>query len=799
MDFPGKKVMPRYFVIAAVLIVCGIAIIVRAGYLIAKEKDYWMAVDSLNVKKDSIPMYPVRGDILADNGEVLASSVPEYRLVMDFRSYEKDSTMLRRDKFRRYLSIMLDLDTLCRSMHAVFPDIDTLQLREHIIKGFHKNSSTWFIYPGRVSYIQYAKLMQQPFFNEDAQRKGFRADPFEVRKKPFGSLAGRFVGDLEIRGKKNIGRTGLELTMDSVLRGQMGRKHKEKVLNKFVDAVDREPVNGYNVETTLNVTMQEICEKTLREHLEQYQEKEGGVEFGLCILMEVATGDVKAISSLTNKDGKFYDINDQAITYRTEPGSVFKPMSFLIAFDEGHLHMNDLVNVGNGRKKFYGQTMTDHNVGSGGYGTLTAEMCIANSSNIGVATFIDRFYSSNPQHYIDKLLEIGVGEDLKVPIPNYRKPRIKAPNNLLQGEYWAKTDLPWMSYGYVTQLAPINTLTFYNGIANNGKLMRPRFIKALTLNGEVVKEYEPVVLRERMAQHDEAIRNIQQCLRSVVTKGVGVRYSSKRIHIAGKTGTAVDYSGGKRNNTRFVSFAGYFPYESPKYSCIVCVKKTAPAAGGRHCEPIFVEIAETVLAQELQRNYQTAKDSAHTATPIVACGNMNAASRVLNGIGVSYREKGLPSVHEWGTAEIENREIVLERTEQPEHVIPNLKGYGVRDAVFRLERMGLKVKCIGQGHVVGQSLRPGHAIQEGERIVLTLGHSSMRTNTAADSLQQMAEKVAHNDSVLSSRQRNDSTNVKKAKDKREKKPEPQKIPKKEQKQAVSSENRPTLTNKNKRT
>ncbi|MBR1643966.1 MAG: PASTA domain-containing protein [Alloprevotella sp.] len=787
--------MPRYFVIAAMLTLCGVAILGRATYLIAYDKDYWLEVDSINVKKDLNPEYPVRGDILADNGEVLASSVPEYNLCFDFRSYEKDPVMLRRDKFRRYLTIMLNLDTICRGLHEVFPDIDTVKLQEHIIEGYHKQSAAWKVYPRRVTYIEYSKLLQQPFFNKSPRSKGFYGGKFEVRKKPFGSLAGRFVGDLEIQGQQNKGRTGLELKLDGVLRGQMGWSHRTKVLDSMVEEMDKQPENGWNVETTLNVTMQEICEKTLREHLEEYQAAEGGVEFGLCILMEVATGDVKAISSLTNKDGKFLDINDQAITYRTEPGSVFKPMSFLIAFDEGYLHMDDLVNVGNGRKKFYGREMTDHNVGSGGYGTLTAEMCIANSSNIGVATFIDRFYSSNPQHFVDKLHEIGVGEDLQVPIPNYRKPRIKAPNSLLEGEYWAKTDLPWMSYGYVTQLAPINTLTFYNGIANNGRMMRPRFIKAYTQNGEVMEEFPPVVLRERMAQHDEAIKNIQQCLRSVVVKGVGKRYNSRKIHIAGKTGTAVDYSGGRRNNTRFVSFAGYFPYESPKYSCIVCVKKNVPAAGGRHCEPIFVEIAETVLAQELQRSYQTAKDSVHTATPFVSNGDIKAAGEVLSNMNISFQRDEIPSGNAWGVAEVRGQSISLRQSDLAGNIMPDMKGYGLRDAVYRLEKMGLKVKCIGAGHVVGQSMKPGQTVTAGEKVVLTLAHGKAENRTVTDSLQHVAETAAQAEAAQAGTQRDDSTAVNNG---TEKKPAPKKKPEEKQKATPSSENRTSATNKNKK-
>lgn len=816
MDFPGKKIMPRFFGIAILIAVVCVIIVGKAFYIMTVERDYWLSV-SERFQKDNVPIPPKRGDILADNGEVLAASIPEYRMYMDFMSGERDTVRVKKDQARRDSILNVSLDSICNGLHEIFPDVEPAKMRQHLLEGRKKESKNWLIYPKRITYIQYQEVKKLPLFRLSAYSGGFHVEKSDTRKNPYGKLAVRTVGDL-YKGKDSA-RSGIELGFDSILRGKPGVSHRQKIFNKYLTIVDEPAQDGYDVQTTLNVTMQDICEKALGDKLRELQaQKIGDVEFGVCVLMEVATGDVKAIVSLSRmKDGTFQEIQNKAISNLMEPGSVFKPMSFLVAFNDGYLGMDDKVNTGCGIVNMHNRPMRDHNWRNGGYGTLTARQCIQQSSNVGVSTFIDRFYGSNPQKFVDGILATGVADDLKIPIPGYAKPQIKRPSN----PTWAKTDLPWMSIGYVTQIPPISTLTFYNGIANNGRMMRPRFVKSILHNGEVVRTYDPVVVREHMASN-EAVKNIQTCLREVVTLGVGKKAGSKLVHTAGKTGTAQVWSKAGRTDAYLVSFAGFFPYENPKYSCIVCINKTGAASGGAHCGPVFRKVAETVMAQQRLSDYSSVSDSSNIKEPMVCSGNIAASARVLKRLNVNFTEKN-PSkaVFVWGTAETTASGVVLRQNEPETGKMPDLTGYGLRDALHCLEQMGLKVKPYGIGHVKKQSIKPGHAFKKGDEVVLTLSiddeipelpDSVVKTivesneeiiggNDSLGQVQQVVkkpqpQKPAPKPSGPTAQPKKDAVAPKQQQ--KDKKPEPQNQQKK-QKNAVSSQKQDKDKSKNKRT
>lgn len=296
--------------------------------------------------------------------------------------------------------------------------------------------------------------------------------------------------------------------------------------------------------------------------------------------MEVGTGDIKAMTSLRRMaDGSYQEINADAVKNLYEPGSVFKPMSFLVGMDDGYIHMTDIVDVGCGIKEMYGRKMRDANWRSGGSGVVTVPQILQKSLNVGVSTLIDRAYHDNPRKFVEGIYRIGVAEDLKIPIPGYAKPRIRMPK--ADGSNWSKTALPWMSIGYETQIPPITTVNFYNGIANNGKLLRPRLVKAILHNGEVVKEYPVVVLREHMAKA-EAVKNIQDCLESVVSVGLGKKAGSPYFHVSGKTGTAQVWTKSGFASQYLVSFAGYFPSEN-RFTRASCAYKKAPQLRAAAC------------------------------------------------------------------------------------------------------------------------------------------------------------------------------------------------------------------------
>lgn len=710
--------MQRYAVVAVLLGLAGLSVIGRAIYLMTAEKEYWMTISSRFVRRN-IVIEPTRGNILACNGEILASSIPEYKLYLDFMSWEKDDK--RRDKDQARRDKMLEkpmIDSICTGLHDIFPDIDPDKLAEHLKAGRKAKSHYWPLYDKRITYIEYRRVRKLPWFNQSNVMSGLTPEEIKTRKNPYGRLACRTIGDL-YKGKDSA-RTGLELSMDSILRGHPGLAHRQKVFNRFLQIVDRPAIDGCDIVTTLDVNMQDICEKALNDKLTEI-----GANSGVCILMEVATGDIKAMTSLTRlSDGTYSEINADAVKNLYEPGSVFKPMSFLVGMDDGYIHMNDTWDVGNGIREMYGRKMKDANWRSGGSGLVTVPQILQKSLNVGVSSLIDKYYHDNPKKFVEGIYRIGVNEDLKLPIPGYARPRIRMPKD--DGSNWSKTALPWMSIGYETQIPPITTINFYNGIANNGKLLRPRLVKAIKRGDEIVKEYPVVVLREHMAK-PEAVKNIQDCLESVVSLGLGKKAGSKMFHTSGKTGTAQIWTKSGFASQYLVSFAGYFPSEKPQYSCIVCIQKAAPASGGGMCAPVFKQVAESVMAQRFTDDYSSVKDTLHCLNPIVGNGNLNATEAVLDELNIKYTsnidndERALT----WGRCNTSPVRLTLTPVaDDVKNVVPDVRGYGLRDAIYRLEKLGLRVKIQGIGLVTKQNMEPGHVFEKGNTITLTLGNTA---------------------------------------------------------------------------
>ncbi len=710
MKFDSKKVMYRYSVVAGLLVIAFIAVIVKAVLIMTVEKDYWTEVQKRYERtNDTIPA--ARGNILADDGQLLAASIPEYRLFIDFMSWEKDSLRRAKDQHRRDSLLEDKIDSICLGMKEIFPEVNPEKLKRHLREGRRKKSHHWKLLNRRVSYIEYRQVEKLPFFNLGKYRSGFHTEQFRTRKKPFGDLAARTIGDLyKDNGKP---RSGLELGLDTILSGKPGLSRRQKVLSRYLTIIETPPVDGLDVQTTISVPMQDICEIALSEKLAEIE-----ANAGVCILMEVATGDIKGISSLTRtSSGNYREINPIAINNMMEPGSVFKPMSFLVALNDGVITLDDEVDTGCGIVPMYGQRMRDHNWHRGGYGVLNAKQIIGNSSNIGVSQLIDAHYKHDPQKFVDGIYSTGIAEDLKLPIPGYAKPNIPSPKS--RGENWAKTDLPWMSIGYVTQIPPISTLTFYNGIANNGRMMRPRFVKNILRDGQVVRECPPVAVREQMAR-PEAVRDIRTCLEYVISDGVGKKAGSKQFKVAGKTGTAQVWTNTGFSHEYLVSFVGYFPADKPKYSCIVCIRKHGQASGGTHCGPVFRRVAETVMSAQNISDYSMARDTVYVETPLVKPGNLNAMQETLGALGVSYDAGWLPATPlRWGYAETGDR-LSLRGVEETTDAVPDVRGYGLRDAVERLERLDLRVKAEGAGHVVSQSIAPGKPFSAGDSVRLVL-------------------------------------------------------------------------------
>lgn len=696
--FNNDKVMPRYFAIAVVLTLIGIAVVGKAMYIMTAKKDYWTQVAS-RLKRDSVVVKPNRGNILSCDGQLMASSIPEYKLYMDFQAGAEDSI----GKHKRDSIWEANIDTICYELNQIFPQRSAAEFKANLLEGKHKvqkngtvGARHWDIWPKRVDYNTFCEVHNLPIFKERTYKGGFHWETYNSRRRPFGTLARRTIG--EMFGAKDSAKNGLELSLDTLLRGKNGLMHRRKILSKYLDIPVLSPEDGVDVVTTIDVGMQDLAERALVDEL-----KEINGEMGVAILMEVKTGDVKAIVNMTRgQDGNYYEMVNNAISYRCEPGSVFKVASFLVALDDGVIDTTMTIPTGCGVMEMHGRPMKDHNWRRGGYGTINVARALEVSSNIGVSYLIDKYYGHNPKKYVEGLYRIGIHEDLKLPLVGYHTPLIRMPDTKTtdRAKYWSKTTLPWMSIGYETQIAPINTVAFYNAIANDGKMMQPRFIKQLVKNGEVIREFEPVVLKDRIAK-PEAIKTMQTILEHVVSQGLGKKAGSKSFKVAGKTGTAqvADQYGSYHSGvTRYwLSFAGFFPADNPRYTCIVCLKKSGlPASGGGMSGVVFHHIAEGVMAQNLKRSVDAARDASSIMTPEVKRGDNSAANYVL----ASLKTKASSNSN-------------TNYRESSKHIVPDVTGMGAKDAVYLLESRHIKARVKGRGKVKSQSIHAGTAIKQG--------------------------------------------------------------------------------------
>ena len=708
--------MTRYFFVIILMALIGVAIVVKAGITMFAERQYWQDVADRFVK-ENVTVKPNRGNIISSDGKLMASSLPEDRIYMDFMSGKKDEKRRKKDQARRDSILTANMDSICIGLHKIFPDKSAAQFKAHLKKGRQAKSRNYLIYPKRISYIQYKEVKRLPVFCLNRYKGGFKELAYNQRKKPFGSLAARTLGDVYADTAKGA-RNGIELAFDTILKGRDGLTHRQKVMNKYLNIVDVPPVDGCDLISTIDVGMQDICEKALVDKL-----KELNAFVGVVVLMEVATGEVKAIVNMTKgKDGNYYEMRNNAISDMLEPGSTFKTASIMVALEDGKITPDYVVDTGNGQMPMHGRVMKDWNWRRGGYGKLTVTEILEVSSNVGTSYIIDHFYGSNPQKYIDGLRRMSIDQPLHLQIAGEGKPNIRGPK---ERSYFSKTALPWMSIGYETQVPPLNILTFYNAIANNGVSIRPKFVKAAVKDGEIVKEYPTEVINPKICS-DKTLAQIREILQKVVGEGLAKPAGSKQFHVSGKTGTAqisqgaAGYKAGVTNY--LVSFCGYFPSEAPKYSMIVSIQKPGPtASGGLMAGSVFSKIAERVYAKDLRLPLTSAIDTNSVVIPHVKAGEMRQTQRVLEELNINIQGKIADSRKEvWGSTHAAPQAVVLESRGIMQNFVPSVIGMGAKDAVYLLESKGLKVNLVGVGKVKSQSIANGTIIRKGQTITLTM-------------------------------------------------------------------------------
>ncbi len=678
------------------------------------EREKWEEIAQKCVI-DSVTLNVSRGDIVAADGQLLATYVPEYKLYLDYNIYEKDSAKYAKLLAKKDTLFFAKLDSMSQGLARLLPDKSEKWFRNRLLEGYKRRSRHWLIYPKRISYLDFKEVKKLPYFNASKYLSGFRGEEFNKIDKPFGSLAARTLGD--VSGSTGRGISGLQLKFDSLLAGKPGLGHKVKTMNRYITVVDRMPVEGADVHTTLDVNMQDFCENALVSKL-----KEIDGMYGVAMLMEVKTGDIKAITNMVRgSDGEYHDIQNLAVSQLMQPGSVFKTVSITAAMESGKVKITDRVDCSSGSVTVGGHTIRD--ASSRSRKVISVPEVLGYSSNVGVIKLITDAFGQNrqtEQEFCDDILKLGIAEDLQLDLPGYQRARIPSPRSM--GEYWSASSMASMSIGYSTMVPPISLLAFYNGLANGGRMMRPRIVTHVTRNGEVIMDIPPRAIKERMCS-PSTVKDITKCLRWVVSDGLGGKAGSQYFSVAGKTGTARvqerDHYG-----EYLITFVGFFPVENPQYTCIVCMRKKGIGSGGGMCGPVFKEIAEYAMAQGKQTTIRDNVDSLHAIPPVLDFTNLLYANRALSDL--NYIIPGNQAIkpshrYTYGSIDVKNRHVSNKVMKEHVDRVPNLTGMGPRDALYMLEKMHLRVSLQGVGKIVGQSLPPNHVVKPGEKIVLTLG------------------------------------------------------------------------------
>lgn len=698
-----KQIRRRFTAVMLLFFLLLIVIFCRIIKIQFVEGSAWRAL-AKKQKKENVEVLPNRGNILSRDGQLMASTIPVYALYMDFQAVDQDT-------FFHYLN------PLCRQLSRKLGDRSVYGYRQYLLKGYEKHSREYVLTKRKVTHSELREIQKFPLFIKGRFQSGLYEKKYYKREKPFGSLASRTIGDIYGEFSRG-GKNGLELEYNSILMGTPGLCARQKVAGKYISVVTKEPKDGTDLLTTIDVRMQDIAETALRKELSRINAKSGSV-----VLMDVKTGEILAMTNLAAADsGVYVESQNFAVADKSEPGSTFKIFSMIVALEDKMLRPTDSVNTGNGIRYMYGRKMEDHNANHGGYHIITAAKSIWVSSNIGVSYLIDKAYRSNPSRFVNGLYRIGLNKPMSIEIPGAARPYIPYPKD--KRRYWAKTDLPWMSIGYVTQMPPIYTLAYYNAIANNGVLMKPYLVKEFQQNGETIKKFQPTILNPKICS-DATLNIIHGMLDSVVTCGTGAGVKSKVVKIAGKTGTAQiskGASGYQQGGVTYqVSFCGYFPANNPRYSCIVVVRepKKEPPAGGKQAGGVFKEIAERITALNTFL-IPVRADTAKRDLPNLKSGNYILTRNLINSLNLGNCISAGEIPSGWIIPGRKGNAIELAIMKKYLNLVPDVKNMGARDAVYLLGSMGLKVRIAGKGKVVEQSLIPGALYTRGETIILRL-------------------------------------------------------------------------------
>jgi cell division protein FtsI (penicillin-binding protein 3) len=645
-----------------------------------------------------------RGDILTNDGRLLASSVPYYTIYMDTRSTGMSGATWSNG-----------INGLSAGLAKLVGERSASGWKSAITEA-RKKGDRYFLIKRKVDYETLKQLKALPIFREGQYKGGMVAQVENRRILPNSDMAARTIGYLNLGDEGN--EVGVEGAFDKELAGKNGVAIKQRLTGGDWITVDGpnsvESRDGNDVVTTLDIDLQDVATTALLKQL-----LKNDADHGCAVLMEVATGDVKAIANLElGKDGNYYETYNYAIGESTEPGSTFKLPALMAALEDGVIDTGDIVDTGTGSVKFYNKIIKDTK--EGGNGKITVKQVFEKSSNVGTSKIIYEHYKDNPKEFVNRLYAMKLNEKLNIQLKGEGTPLIRYPGDKL----WSGLTLPMMSHGYEVQMTPLQILTFYNAVANDGRMMRPRFVTEILRNGSVIKSYQPEVIINSIASRS-TIRKAKIMMEGVVQHGTATNLKNANYKIAGKTGTAqiAKDKYGYRQDARIsyqASFVGYFPAENPLYSCIVVVN--APSNGVYYgnvvAGTVFKEISDKVYATSFFSDYKSEnKEEKKLNAPEAGNGFRDDINEVLGNLDVRYRRT---ADDDWVATRESGDTIRLASVKVEAGVVPDVRGMSLRDAIYLLENSGLRVRYNGKGRVLRQSPEHGARYFEGATVALEM-------------------------------------------------------------------------------
>ena len=703
-----KSILIRVYLAFGLMVFGALMVFGKLLHLQYVDGDKWREIaDSLTIRERVIEA--ARGNIYSNDGSLLATSVPEYEIRFDAMAIPSEHNQVFNAR----------VDSLASKLATFFKDKSARQYLTYL-KEARAKKQRYVLIKRNVSHQQLKVLKTFPLlrnFKEEKER--FSSSLIAVRENkrilPFTNLAARTIGYKNSKG--DTVRVGLEGAYGDYIEGKSGVQLMQRIAGGVWIPVNREvevaPTDGSDIIATIDVNMQDMAQRALEKQLIV-----SNADNGCVILMEVATGEVRAIANFTRDgEGVYREKFNYAIAQGADPGSTFKVASYLVALDDNKVDTNTVIDIGNGTWKVPGHTIKDSHAPK--KSKVTIKEAFEESSNVGVAKTIGNAYGKNPEKFTGKLHEWGMAKPLGLQIPGEANPWVKMPDS----RSWSKLSLVQMAYGYELKLTPLQTLTLYNAVANDGKMLAPLFVKEIQHLGTTVKKFEARVINKQIASK-EAIGKMQKMMEGVMVEGTGKKLRSPLYSSAGKTGTAQMADGSRGYGARRYqsSFAGYFPAENPKYSMIVVIRNPRNGYyGGSVAGPVFRELADMVFANDLSlhKTFNNRKvNVAGNKVPYTLKGSKDATAKVYEMLGVQSVNWNSIVAADKDSANYSAEAFTV--AEYKEGVVPNVKGMGLVDAIYAMENAGFKTTVKGKGRVINQSLVAGQKLKPGTRVLIEL-------------------------------------------------------------------------------